>query len=135
MEKPIGVRAGGFSFVAQRWLLPFKRGLGTWAFVFNRWSGVLLAIYLYVHLGIVSTLAFKPEVYDQFLIIARSPLGLIFDVVLILLILYHGLNGLRIIYATLAAKIEQHRWQFWTVVIISLLLTLVSAILIFANET
>ena len=134
MQKPIEVRAGGFGFLVQRWMLPFKRSIGTWAFVFNRWSGVLLVIYLYVHLGVISMLAFKPEAYDQFLVIARSPLGLTFDVVLILLILYHGLNGLRIIYATLAGKIEQHRWQFWTVLVVSLVLTVISAVIIFSIE-
>jgi succinate dehydrogenase / fumarate reductase cytochrome b subunit len=134
MEKPIGVRAGGFNFLLQRWVLPFKRSIGTWAFVFNRWSGVLLAIYLYVHLGILTTIAFSPNAYEQFLVVARSPLGLLFDVVLILLILYHGLNGLRIIYAALAGKIEQHRGQFWAVLVVSVVLTLYSAFLIFTLE-
>jgi succinate dehydrogenase / fumarate reductase cytochrome b subunit len=134
MEKPIGVRPGGFNFLIQRWVFPFKRTVGTWAFVFNRWSGILLAIYLYVHLGVLTMLAIRPAAYDQFLALARSPLGLAFDVVLILLLLYHGLNGLRIVYATLAGKIEQHRGQFWIVVIISLLVTLYSAILIFSYE-
>jgi succinate dehydrogenase / fumarate reductase cytochrome b subunit len=134
MEKPIGVRAGGLDFLVRRWVFPFKRSSGTWAFVLNRWSGVFLAIYLYVHLGILTSLAFYPTAYNQFLVIARSPLGLAFDVVLILLLLYHGLNGLRIIYATLAGKIERHEVQFWLVVVISLLVTLVSAVLIFSYE-
>ena len=134
MEKPIGVRTGGFNFLIRRWVFPFKRSSGTWAFVLNRWSGVLLAIYLYVHLGILTSVAFNPAAYNQFLVIARSPLGLAFDVGLILLLLYHGLNGLRIIYATLAGKIEQHRVQFWLVVAITLLVTLYSAVLIFSYE-
>jgi succinate dehydrogenase / fumarate reductase cytochrome b subunit len=134
MEKPMGVRAGGFTFLVKRWIFPFKRSLGTWAFVFNRWSGVLLAVYLYVHLAILSMLAFSPTAYDQFLILARSPLGLLFDVALTLLILYHGLNGFRIVYAALAGKIEQHRGQFWAVAIVSLVLTLYSAYLIFTLE-
>jgi succinate dehydrogenase / fumarate reductase cytochrome b subunit len=134
MEKPMGVRAGGFNFLVQRWVMPLKRSIGTWAFVFNRWSGVLLAIYLYVHLGILTTIAINPQSYDQFLVVARSPLGLIFDVVLVLLILYHSLNGIRIVYAALAGKIEQHRGQFWAVVVVSLLVTLYSAYLIFSLE-
>ena len=134
MQKPMGVRAGGFNFLVQRWVMPLKRSIGTWAFVFNRWSGVLLAIYLYVHLGILTTIAINRQSYDQFLVIARSPLGLIFDVVLVLLILYHGLNGIRIVYAALAGKIEQHRGQFWAVVAVSLLVTLYSAYLIFSLE-
>ncbi|GAB4409382.1 MAG: hypothetical protein Fur0044_02920 [Anaerolineae bacterium] len=134
MEKAIGVRAGGLNFVARRWVLPFKRTLGTWAFVFNRWSGVFLAIYLYVHLGILTSLAFSPDAYNQFLVIARSPLGLAFDVGLIVLLLYHGLNGLRLIYATLAGRIEQHEVQFWLVVTVTLVVTLYSAALIFSFE-
>ena len=134
MEKPIGIGAGGFDLLVRRWVFPFKRTIGTWAFVLNRWSGVLLAVYLYVHLGILTSVAFSPNAYNQFLVIARSPLGLAFDVGLILLLLYHGLNGLRIIYATLARKIEQHGAQFWLVVAITLLVTLYSAVLIFSYE-
>jgi hypothetical protein len=53
---------------------------------------------------------------------------------LILLLLYHGLNGLRIIYASLAGKIEQHRLHFWLVVGITLGVTLYSALLLFSYE-
>lgn len=134
MEAPIGVRAGGAKFLAQRWVFPLRRSLGTWAFVLNRWSGVLLAVYLYVHLGVLTSLAFSPDAYNRFLAVAGSPFGLAFDVVLILLLLYHGLNGLRIIYATLAGKIEQHTKLFWVVVALSLVITLYSALLIFSYE-
>lgn len=134
MEHPIGVRAGGWRFLARRWVFPFRRTDGTWAFVLNRWSGVLLAIYLYAHLGVLTIIAVSPNAYDRFLGLAGSPLGLASDVVLIFLILYHGLNGLRIIYATLAGHIAQHRAQFWAVAAVSLLLTLTSAVLIFSFE-
>ena len=133
MEKPIGA-TGEFNILVRRWLFPFKRTLGTWAFVFNRWSGVLLAIYLYVHLGILTSLIINPAAYDRFLVLARSPLGLAFDVGLILLLMYHGLNGLRIIYGSLAGKIEQHRFQFWLVMAITLGVTLFSAVLLFSYE-
>jgi succinate dehydrogenase / fumarate reductase cytochrome b subunit len=133
MEQSSGVKAGGLGFLVQRWILPLKRSIGTWAFVFNRWSGILLAIYLYVHLGILTTIAFSPNAYDQFLVVAKSPLGLLFDVGLVLLLLYHGLNGFRVIYAALAGKIEQHRSQFWAVVALTIVLTLYSAFLIFSH--
>ncbi len=129
MEKPLKV-----DFLARRWVTPVKRTVGTWAFVLNRWSGVLLAIYLYVHLGVVTTIAFSPAAYDQFLIIARSPLGLLFDVGLLLLLLFHGLNGFRIVAITLSGKIEQQRGQFWAVVVLTVLLTLYGAFLIFSLE-
>ena len=133
MEQSSGVRAGGLGFLIQRWVLPLKRSIGTWAFVFNRWSGVFLAIDLDAHLGSLTTLAFSPDAYNQFLVVAKSPFGLLFDVGLVLLLLYHGFNGLRIIYAALAGKIEQHRGQFWAVVALSVVLTLYSAFLIFSH--
>ena len=129
MEKPVE-----WEFLARRWILPMKRTIGTWAFVFNRWSAVLLTIYLYVHLGVVTTIAVSPAAYDQFLVIARSPFGLLFDVVLILLLLYHGLNGLRIIAITLIGRVEQQRGQFWLVVAVTVVATLYSAFLIFTLE-
>jgi succinate dehydrogenase / fumarate reductase cytochrome b subunit len=134
MEKTVGIRAGGYNLLVRRWVFPFNRTIGTWAFVLNRWSGVLLAIYLYVHLGILTSIAVSPDAYNQFLMIARSPLGLAFDVGLILLVVYHGLNGLRIIYATLAGKIERHEFQFWLAVTLTLLITVYSAVLIFSYE-
>ena len=133
MEKITTVRAGGANFLIQRWVLPVKRSVGTWAFVFNRWSGLLIVIYLYVHLGVLTTIAVNPAGYEQFLVVARSPLGLLFDVGLLLLVVYHGLNGLRVIYAALAGKIEQHRSQFWGVVAATVVLTLYGAFLIFSH--
>jgi succinate dehydrogenase / fumarate reductase cytochrome b subunit len=132
MEQPVGMRAEGLAFMVKRWIFPIKRSLGTWAFVFNRWSGILLVIYLYVHLGVLTTLAFGATSYDQFLIVARSPLGLFFDVGLTLLLLYHGLNGFRIVYAALAGKMEQHKGQFWAVAVATVVLTLYGAFLIFS---
>lgn len=129
MEKTVG-----YNLLVRRWVFPFKRTVGTWAFVLNRWSGLLLAVYLYVHLGILTTVAVSPAAYNQFLKIAGSPLGLAFDVGLILLMVYHGLNGLRLIYATLAGKIERHEVQFWLVVALTLLVTMYSAMLIFSYE-
>jgi succinate dehydrogenase / fumarate reductase cytochrome b subunit len=134
MDKPIGVRADGWRFLARRWVFPVGRTDGTWAFVLNRWSGLALAIYLYAHLGVLTMIAVSPNAYDRFLDLAGSPLGLASDVVVIFLILFHGLNGLRIIYATVAGHIERHRAQFWAVVALSLLLTLYSAVLIFSFE-
>jgi hypothetical protein len=61
MEKSIGIKSAGFNVLVRHWLFPIKRTLGTWAFVFNRWSGLFLVFYLYVHLGVLTSLAFYPE--------------------------------------------------------------------------
>ena len=39
-----------------RWFKPAKRGLGMWAFVLNRITGLGLVLYLILHLFVLSTL-------------------------------------------------------------------------------
>lgn len=78
------------------WLVPVGRGPGMWAFVLNRVTGISLVLYLYLHLAVLGLLAAGPGSWDAFIAIARSPLVLALDVLLIAAVLVHGLNGIRL---------------------------------------
>lgn len=80
----------------ERWFVPFGRGLGVWAYVANRVAGIGLVAYLYLHLGILTLLSGGAGSWNSFVAVARSPLVLLLDVVLIAGALVHGLNGLRV---------------------------------------
>jgi succinate dehydrogenase / fumarate reductase cytochrome b subunit len=70
--------------------------LGGWAFALNRLTGLALAFYLALHLVVLSKLLGGQAGWDQFIALARTPLFLSMDVVLIFGILFHGLNGIRL---------------------------------------
>src|SRR5512140_2933928 len=70
--------------------------VGFWAYVVMRLSAAGVVLYLFLHLAILSQLAVGPAAWDNFVAMAKSPMFLLLDVVLIIGILAHGLNGIRL---------------------------------------
>lgn len=78
------------------WLDPRGRGLGMWAFAMHRITGIGLVVYLVFHLLVLSILAQGQAGWDSFVALARTPVFLALDIVLIAGVLIHGLNGVRV---------------------------------------
>ncbi len=79
-----------------RWFNPLGRDVGMWAFIVNRLAGLGLALYLVMHLVVLSTLARGASAYDSFIALAKSPLILAGEFLVVLGALMHGLNGVRV---------------------------------------
>lgn len=79
-----------------RWFDPRNRKLGTWAFILNRITALGLTLYLFMHLIVLGTLARGPEAYDNFIKLAKTPVILIGETLVIAAGIIHGLNGIRI---------------------------------------
>lgn len=105
--------------------------LGTWAFALNRLTGIGLTVYLFLHLGVLSLLAQGSEGWDNFLELAHSPIYLIFDVILIFGILFHGLNGIRVALVGMGVGVRSQRTLFWILMAVGIVLLVVSAWLVF----
>ena len=111
----------------QSWFDLRKRNLGSWAFAINRLTGIGLVVYLFLHLMVLSTLLQGEQGWDKFLEIARSPLFLTLDIVLLFGILFHGLNGIRVALVGMGIGARNHRRLFWGLMIIGAVLLAVSA--------
>jgi len=79
-----------------RWVSPLGRNPGLGGFVLNRVAGLGLVVYLMIHLAVLTLLAQGPQAWDAFIRLAKTPLFLGLDVILIAGIVGHGLNGLRV---------------------------------------
>lgn len=79
-----------------RWFDPRNRQVGTWAFILNRITALGLTLYLFMHLIVLSTLARGPEAYDGFIKLAKTPVILVGETLVIAAGVIHGLNGIRI---------------------------------------
>lgn len=79
-----------------RWFDPRSRKLGTWAFILNRITALGLTLYLCMHLFALGLLARGPEAYDSFIRLAKTPLVLFGELLVISAGIIHGLNGIRI---------------------------------------
>lgn len=69
---------------------------GQWAFVGHRVSGFLVFLFLLLHIVDVSLLRW-PETYDQVHRLYGNVLLRLFEVGLLLALLFHSFNGLRIV--------------------------------------
>ena len=108
--------------VGRAWLDPRGRRLGGWAFILNRLSGLVLTAYLLLHLTLLSTLAWSPAAYDWFIKLMSSRLVLLFDLALAAVLIYHGLNGIRLTLVGLGVGVARHKEIFWAAMLVGLLL-------------
>jgi succinate dehydrogenase / fumarate reductase cytochrome b subunit len=126
-----GIRTGHAGGPA-RWLDPRGRHLGTWAFVVNRLTGLGLVAYLYLHLIVLSTLLRGPEAWDGLVELFRRPLFLAFDVLLVLGLAFHGVNGLRVALVGSGLLADRHKALLAAVLLLVGLVGLVAAVRTFA---
>jgi succinate dehydrogenase / fumarate reductase cytochrome b subunit len=113
------------------WFDVRRRRLGSWAFALNRLTGIGLTLYLLIHLGLLSLLLQGEEAWDDFIALARSPFFLTLDVLLLFGILFHGLNGIRLVLVGIGVGIRNQRSMFWVLMVIGFVLLASGAILIF----
>ena len=70
---------------------------GQWAFVAHRISGFLVFMFLLLHIVDVSMINIDPELYDELHQLYGNVLLRLFEVGLLFALLFHSLNGLRIV--------------------------------------
>ena len=116
------------------WFDPRGRRLGGLAFIVNRLSGLGLVLYLYMHLMILSLLVQGPSAWDTFVDIALSPPVLVFDVVLLVGMLIHGLNGIRVGLVGLGLVASRQKALFIAAMVIAAFVAFVGALRIFGGE-
>ena len=96
------------------------KGVGMWAWVLFRISGLILVAYLFVHIGIVSQAQVQgPGVLDRLFKTFDNPILVFLDFMLVSAVLYHGLNGVRIVLMDLGYGVRQHKLVFLAVMIVA----------------
>ena len=92
---------------------PWK-GLGMWAWILFRISGLVLALYLFVHIWVISQgRTGGPERLNELFAFFDKPLLVFLDLMLVAAVLYHALNGVRIVLMDLGVGVHRHKAIFW----------------------
>jgi len=125
--------AVGLSNPLKAWFDVRKRAVSSWAFALNRLTGMALTFYLFLHLIVLSKLLRGEAGWDSFIRLARSPLFLSMDVVLIFGILFHGLNGIRIALVGMGIGVRSQRALLWGAIIVGATLLVIAGILVFSK--
>jgi succinate dehydrogenase / fumarate reductase, membrane anchor subunit len=69
-----------------------------WAFIFHRISGLAILSFLALHILDTATVYFAPSLYQHAIDLYRTPPFMLGEIALIAAIIFHGLNGYKIIY-------------------------------------
>jgi len=78
------------------WLDPRGRGHGGRGLALHRITGLVIVLYLYLHLGVLSMLLIGRSSWSSFLSLVTAKSFLALEAVLIAAVLFHGLNGIRV---------------------------------------
>ncbi|MFN8620904.1 MAG: succinate dehydrogenase, cytochrome b556 subunit [Chloroflexota bacterium] len=86
---------------------------GSWAFIFHRISGVGVWLFIVLHVIDIWLAGSNPSAYDELLAFYASPLGRVMEVLLGAALLYHALNGMRILIMDLWPSMTVHHRKLW----------------------
>ena len=94
---------------------------GWWAWLLQRVTGLGLVIYLFLHIGVISTVQLGADTFDDVLAVLQTPFFVVLDLMLATAILYHGLNGIRVVLIDLGIGIKRQVELFWACLVLTTL--------------
>jgi succinate dehydrogenase / fumarate reductase, cytochrome b subunit len=112
-EQPGPIRHKGRGPSESGWLDPRRRGHGGRALALHRVTGLVIVVYLYLHLGVLSMLLIGPSAWGSFLSLFTAKSVLALEVVMIAAVLFHGLNGIRVALVGSGLAVSRERVMFW----------------------
>jgi succinate dehydrogenase / fumarate reductase cytochrome b subunit len=96
-------------------LVRYRGGEGMLAWAFHRISGVAIFAFLALHVIDIFLVGFAPDVYDTLLGFYATPVGILMEWLLGAAVLYHALNGLRIVIMDFWPSMTRYHRELWYV--------------------
>lgn len=98
------------------WLNFFHKGIGYFAYTMHRISGVVILLYLYLHFFVLSNLLKGGATFNS--LITSFTYGpydifIVMDILLSLVIFYHGANGVRLMLNEIGYGLRYHKLMFY----------------------
>ena len=97
----------------------YKGKVGQWSWFFHRLTGVGVLLFLFAHILDTMLVGWGPEVYDKVIAIYSHPIFRTSEVGLFAAVLYHSLNGIRIILIDFwPGAVRHHKQIFYAMMIL-----------------
>ena len=97
---------------------------GMWSWVLHRITGATIFFFLFVHVLDTALVRVSPQAYNEVIETYKTPLVGLMEVGLVAAVLYHALNGLRVMLVDFWAKGTRYQKQMsFAVVAVVLLVT------------
>ncbi|MEX2289370.1 MAG: succinate dehydrogenase, cytochrome b556 subunit [Mycobacteriales bacterium] len=100
---------------------------GMWSWVAHRVTGVLIFFFLFAHVLDTALVRVSPDSYDRIMDTYKTPVVNLMEVGLVGAVLFHALNGIRVVLIDFWAKGTRYQKQMMYIVVAIFLLVMVPA--------
>lgn len=101
----------------------YRGGEGMWSWVAHRITGVAVFFFLLVHVLDTALVRVSPDAYDMVIASYKTPIVNLLEVGLVAAVLYHALNGIRIILVDFWHRGPRYQRQMtWSILAVWLVL-------------
>ena len=98
----------------------YRGKVGMWSWVLHRITGVAIFFFLLIHVLDTALVRLSPEAYNAVIAVYKTPLIGVAELGLVAAVLYHSLNGVRIVLIDFWRKgVKYQNIMFWIVVSIA----------------
>ena len=94
-------------------LLRYRGSEGMLAWAFHRISGIAIWAFILLHVLDIWLVGVNPELYNEVLQVYASTPGRVMEALLGAALLYHALNGLRIVIMDFWPRMTRYHRQLW----------------------
>lgn len=95
----------------------YRGGQGQWSWALHRITGVTVILFLFAHIADTALVGFGPDLYNRVIAVYHNPIIRLMEMGLAAAVLFHALNGLRIIVIDFWPRAaDWHRQLFGIVV-------------------
>jgi succinate dehydrogenase / fumarate reductase, cytochrome b subunit len=94
----------------------YRGGQGMWSWVAHRITGVLVFFFLFAHVLDTALVRVSPNSYDRVIDTYKNPLVNLLEVGLVGAVLYHALNGIRVMLVDFWSKGARYQRQMLWIV-------------------
>lgn len=102
--------------------------IGSFAWFLHRVAGVLLSSYLVIHIWVVRTVSQGPEGFNRIMAAVQTPLFILFEVGLLGTVLYHSLNGIRLLLIDTGWGVRHQKGLFVLLFLTGMVLVVMGAL-------
>ncbi|MFA0765049.1 MAG: hypothetical protein BDTLLHRC_000002 [Candidatus Fervidibacter sp.] len=105
-----------------------------WAFLLHRLTGVGIFVFLLVHIADTSLIGWSPQAYDHLVWLYHHPVFRAGEILLLGAVLFHALNGLRVVLLDFAPSLTVHNRQLLVGVVATFFVLFVPAAAIMVSH-
>ena len=110
---------------------PTNMKTGMWAWVGHRLTGLILVVYVFMHLSFLTQASLSHEDFNSLMEVTAQPLFVLMDFALVCAVIYHAMNGFRVVLFDMGIGIRKQKLVWWIMMAFAAALVVVGFWLLF----